>query len=132
MKPDPEVERERIEALEAWRSERDQAAVDAALAEVARVAESDENIMPATIAAAKAGATTGEWAETLREVFGPYRGPTGVGGAAPGGERESLAATREKVDAGLRTDRTPDPHPGRQARSRRTLERLRADRPPGP
>jgi (2R)-ethylmalonyl-CoA mutase len=54
--------------------------------------------MPATIAAAKAGATTGEWSETLRQVFGPYRGPTGVGGAAPGGERESLAATRQKVD----------------------------------
>ena len=99
MKPDPEVERERTEALEAWKSERDQTAVDAALAEVGRVAESDENIMPSTIAAAKAGATTGEWAETLREVFGPYRGPTGVGGAAPGGGRESLSATREKVDA---------------------------------
>ncbi len=98
MKPDPEVERQRIEALEAWKSDRDQAAVDAALAEVARVAGSDENIMPATIAAAKAGATTGEWAETLREVFGPYRGPTGVGGAAPGGDRDSLTATRENVD----------------------------------
>jgi (2R)-ethylmalonyl-CoA mutase len=98
MKPDPEVERQRIEALEAWKAERDQSAVDDALAEVARVAGSDENIMPATIAAAKAGATTGEWSETLRQVFGPYRGPTGVGGAAPGGERESLAATRQKVD----------------------------------
>jgi (2R)-ethylmalonyl-CoA mutase len=98
MKPDPEVERQRIEALEAWKAERDQSAVDDALAEVARVAGSDENIMPATIAAARAGATTGEWSETLRQVFGPYRGPTGVGGAAPGGERESLAATRQKVD----------------------------------
>ncbi len=98
MKPDPEVERERIEALEAWRSERDQEAVDAALAEVARVAAGDENIMPSTIAAAKAGATTGEWAETLREAFGPYRGPTGVGGAAPGKDRESLASTRENVN----------------------------------
>ena len=98
MKPDPEVERERIEALEAWRSARDQEAVDAALAEVARVAAGDENIMPSTIAAAKAGATTGEWAETLREVFGPYRGPTGVGGAAPGKDRDSLAATRENVN----------------------------------
>ena len=99
MKPDPQVEKERIEALEAWRSERDQAAVDAALAEVARVAGADdENIMPATIAAAKAGATTGEWAATLREVFGAYRGPTGVGGAAPAGDRDSLTATREKVN----------------------------------
>jgi (2R)-ethylmalonyl-CoA mutase len=99
MKPDPEVERERTEALEAWKADRDQSAVDAALAEVARVAESDENIMPSTIAAAKAGATTGEWAETLRRVFGAYRGPTGVGGAAPAGDRDTLTAVREKVDA---------------------------------
>jgi (2R)-ethylmalonyl-CoA mutase len=98
MKPDPEVGRERTEALDAWRSERDQEAVDSALAEVARVAESDENIMPSTITAARAGATTGEWAETLRQVFGAYRGPTGVGGAAPAGDRDSLAAVREKVD----------------------------------
>ncbi len=98
MKPDPEVERERTEALEAWRADRDDDAVTAALAEVARVAASaSENIMPATIEAAKAGATTGEWAATLREVFGAYRGPTGVGGAAPA-ERESLEATRDKVN----------------------------------
>jgi len=98
MKPDPQVEKERIEALERWRSERDQAAADEALAEVARVAGTDENIMPATIAAARAGVTTGEWAATLREVFGAYRGPTGVGGAAPAGDRESLAAVRARVD----------------------------------
>ena len=99
MKPDPEVERERSEALEAWRAERDEDAVQAALAEVARVAGGDtENIMPATIAAAKAGATTGEWASTLREVFGAYRGPTGVGGAAPAGDRDSLNATRDRVN----------------------------------
>ena len=99
MKPDPEVERERTEALETWRDERDQDAVDSALAEVARVAAAEnENIMPATIAAAKAGATTGEWAETLRQVFGAYRGPTGVGGAAPAGDRDVLAATRARVD----------------------------------
>ena len=84
LTPDPEVERERIEALERWKAERDEDAVDAALAELARVAADDgENIMPATIAAAKAGATTGEWAEVLREAFGAYRGPTGVNGAAP-------------------------------------------------
>ncbi len=84
MTPDPEVERELIAALEEWKASRDQDAVDAALAELARVAADDgENIMPATIAAAKAGATTGEWSETMREVFGAYRGPTGVDGAAP-------------------------------------------------
>lgn len=99
MKPDPEVERERTEALEAWRTDRDEDAVKAALAEVARVAGGDtENIMPSTIAAAKAGATTGEWAATLREVFGAYRGPTGVGGAAPAGDRDALTATRDRVN----------------------------------
>ncbi len=99
MKPDPEVERERIEALDAWRADRDEDAVTTALAEVARVAAGDtENIMPSTIAAAKAGATTGEWAATLREVFGAYRGPTGVGGAAPAGDRDALTATRDRVN----------------------------------
>jgi (2R)-ethylmalonyl-CoA mutase len=98
MTVDPEVERERIEALEAWRAERDEGAVKDALEELARVAASEENVMPATIAAARAGATTGEWAETLREVFGPYRGPTGVGGAAPSGDRELLEQTRARVD----------------------------------
>jgi (2R)-ethylmalonyl-CoA mutase len=99
MKPDPEVERERIEALEQWKAERDEAAVEAALAEVARAAASEtENIMPSTIAAARAGATTGEWAETLREVFGPYRGPTGVGAAGPSADREEIEEVRKRVD----------------------------------
>jgi ethylmalonyl-CoA mutase len=85
LTPDPEVERERIEALERWRAERDQAAVDAALAKLAEVAADEAaNILPATIEAAKAGATTGEWAGTLREAFGDYRAPTGVGGPAGG------------------------------------------------
>jgi (2R)-ethylmalonyl-CoA mutase len=99
MTVDPEVERERIEALEQWRASRDETAVGVALAELARVAATEnENIMPATIAAARAGATTGEWSETLRDVFGPYRGPTGVGGAAPSADRELLAQTRARVD----------------------------------
>ena len=80
---DPEVEAEQRDALERWRSLRDADAVARALAELARVARNDaENIMPATIAAARAGATTGEWAQTLREVFGEYRAPTGVSDAA--------------------------------------------------
>ncbi|HEX5712245.1 MAG TPA: methylmalonyl-CoA mutase family protein [Solirubrobacterales bacterium] len=99
LTPDPEVERERIEALEQWKAERDAGAVEAALAELAEVAaDESQNIMPATIAAAKAGATTGEWAEVLRESFGAYRGPTGVGGAAPAADRDQLEATRAKVD----------------------------------
>ncbi len=99
LTPDPEVERERIEALEQWKADRDQAAVDAALAELAKVAADDgQNVMPATIAAAQAGATTGEWAEVLRESFGAYRGPTGVSGAAPPAARDQLDAIRVKVD----------------------------------
>jgi ethylmalonyl-CoA mutase len=82
---DPALEAEQIEALRRWRAERDQAEVDAALAALAEAARgdaTDANLMTATIAAARAGATTGEWSLTLREVFGSYRAPTGVGEAA--------------------------------------------------
>jgi ethylmalonyl-CoA mutase len=99
LTPDPEVERERIEALERWKAERNQPAVDRALGELARTAaDSSANVMPATIQAAKAGATTGEWAGVLREVFGDYRAPTGVGAAAESGDGELLAAARARVD----------------------------------
>ena len=95
---DPEVEAQQRAALERWRAERDQAAVDAALVELARVARDEtENIMPATIAAARAGATTGEWAHTLREVFGSYRAPTGVGEAS-GVPNEDLNELRDEVE----------------------------------
>jgi ethylmalonyl-CoA mutase len=95
---DPEVEAQQRAALERWRSQRDQGAVAAALAELARVAgEDSENIMPATIAAARAGATTGEWAQTLREVFGEYRAPTGVGEAAAVSS-EDVAELRDEVE----------------------------------
>jgi ethylmalonyl-CoA mutase len=99
MTPDPEVERELVEALERWKAGRDQDAVDAALAELAKVAADDgQNIMPATIAAAKAGATTGEWSEVLRETFGAYRGPTGVDGAAPPTSASQLDPIRRQVE----------------------------------
>ncbi|HEV3127541.1 MAG TPA: methylmalonyl-CoA mutase family protein [Solirubrobacteraceae bacterium] len=95
---DPQVEAEQKAALERWRAERDPAAVGAALAELARVARNpDENIMPASIAAARAGVTTGEWAQTLREVFGEYRAPTGVGEAAAI-PSEDLADLRDEVE----------------------------------
>jgi (2R)-ethylmalonyl-CoA mutase len=95
---DPEVEAQQRQAVERWRAERDQSAVDEALAELARVARDDsENIMPATIAAARAGATTGEWAATLREVFGEYRAPTGVGEAAAV-PSEEVAELRDEVE----------------------------------
>jgi (2R)-ethylmalonyl-CoA mutase len=72
------VEAEQVARLKAWRSNRDGAAVEAALAALHAAAQEDKNIMPASIAAAKAGVTTGEWAATLRKVYGEYRGPTGV------------------------------------------------------
>jgi ethylmalonyl-CoA mutase len=82
---DPGVEAEQVAALRAWREQRDAPAVEAALDELRRVAlASEENIMPATIAAARAGATTGEWAQALRDAFGEYRAPTGVGEASAG------------------------------------------------
>ena len=97
---DPEVEAERRRAVEQWRAERDQEAVDEALAALAQTAANDhENIMPATIAAARAGATTGEWSHALREAFGEYRAPTGVGdaAAAPSEEVSELRTEVERV-----------------------------------
>jgi (2R)-ethylmalonyl-CoA mutase len=99
LTPDPEVERERIEALEQWKAERDNDAVDAALSKLGEAARDESvNVMPATIEAAKAGATTGEWAATLREAFGDYRAPTGVAGAVGAPDEELLARTRERVE----------------------------------
>jgi (2R)-ethylmalonyl-CoA mutase len=97
---DPEVEAERRHAVEQWRAERDQQAVDEALVALAQTAGNDrENIMPATIAAARAGATTGEWSHALREAFGEYRAPTGVGdaAAAPSEEVSELRTEVERV-----------------------------------
>jgi ethylmalonyl-CoA mutase len=99
MRVDPEVEQGQIEAVRRWRSERDNAAVEAALEELRAAARDPEtNVMPATIACARAGATTGEWAAALRESFGEYRAPTGVSDAAPIGDDEALAALRERVE----------------------------------
>ena len=111
---DPALEAQQIEEVRRWRSQRDQAAVDAALAELARVAalegdaREDENLMIGTIAAARAGATTGEWARTLREVFGSYRAPTGVGEASPATGDGELEELRKRVAAlGERLGRRP-------------------------
>ena len=80
LKVDPAVETELRADVEAWRSSRDQAAVTRALDDLRRAAAGTDNVMPATVALAHAGGTTGEWAGALREVFGEYRAPTGVGG----------------------------------------------------
>ncbi|MGI8715542.1 MAG: methylmalonyl-CoA mutase family protein [Solirubrobacteraceae bacterium] len=98
MVVDPEVEAQQRAALERWRAERDTRKVQDALAELVRVARNDsENIIPATIAAARAGATTGEWSQTLRDVFGEYRTPTGVGEAAAV-SGEDLVLLRDEVE----------------------------------
>jgi (2R)-ethylmalonyl-CoA mutase len=100
---DPAVEAQQIEAVRQWRAGRDQAAVDAALAKLARVAADEsperENLMIPTIAAARAGATTGEWASALRNVFRSYHGPTGVGEASAGVAGPELEELREQVAA---------------------------------
>ena len=91
----PEVEAEQIERLNAWRAARDAKSVEAALQELRDAASSGRNIMPASIAAAKAGVTTGEWALILRQSFGEYRAPTGVGRAA---RNESPAPDEVRAD----------------------------------
>ena len=99
LTPDAEVERERREALSEWKAERDSEAVEKALGDLREVAADEtQNIMPATIAAAKAGVTTGEWSQALRDSFGEYRGPTGVGGSASGADEALLAEIRKRVD----------------------------------
>jgi ethylmalonyl-CoA mutase len=78
MKVDPQAEREQIERLRAFRAKRSASDVEAAIRGLKDTAKNGSNIMPASIAAAHAGVTTGEWAGALREVFGEYRAPTGV------------------------------------------------------
>lgn len=98
MVADPEAEKHARESVEAWKAERDEAAVTEALAQLAADAKTDANLMEATLRAARAGATTGEWAGTLREVFGEFRAPTGVSGAVGVAEAGAeLAAVRERV-----------------------------------
>ncbi len=97
MTVDASVESGQIERLKAWRTARDGAAVKKALAELASAAKEDRNVMPASIACAQAGVTTGEWTDTLRQVFGEYRAPTGVARAASVSDGR-LEAVRREVD----------------------------------
>jgi len=98
MSVDPAAEADQIARLRAWRMERDQTKVDRALAELRQAARDGSNIMPPSIAAAKAGATTGEWGAAMREVFGEYRAPTGVSKSASN-RSQGLDELREAVDA---------------------------------
>ena len=98
MQSDPGAEADQLSRLEAWRVARNDDAVKKALAELRLAAEKGENIMPASIAAAKAGVTTGEWAAQMRAVHGEYRGPTGVS-AGQSNKTEGLDDLRDAVDA---------------------------------
>ncbi|GAB4386476.1 methylmalonyl-CoA mutase family protein [Albidovulum sp.] len=95
---DPAVEDEQVARLAAWRAARDADAVAAALAALGEAARSGANIMPASIACAKAGVTTGEWAGVMRQVHGEYRGPTGVARGASN-RTEGLEEIRDAVEA---------------------------------
>ena len=93
---DPEVEQETIDDVRAWRVLRDNVAVEAALSALRAAAQGNQNIMVASIQLARAGGTTGEWANTLRAVFGEFRAPTGVAGAL-GRRSNELASVAEYV-----------------------------------
>ena len=106
LRVDPAVESELRADVEVWRSRRDGAAVQHALDDLKRAAQGTDNVMPATIALAHAGGTTGEWAHALREVFGEYRAPTGVSGGV-GHRAAEYRAVRERTR--VMADRTGGP-----------------------
>jgi (2R)-ethylmalonyl-CoA mutase len=99
---DPAAEAEQIAQLEQWRRDRDEGAVDVALKRLRAAAGTDENLMATTIELARAGGTVGEWAGALRDVFGEYRAPTGVGGIAAG-VAEDMLAVRNRVQREAKT-----------------------------
>ena len=100
MVADPQAEANAVADVEQWRAQRDQGAVDAALERLQAEAKTDANLMAATLDAVRAGATVGEWAGALREVFGEYRAPTGVSGAVGVAQAGAeLTAVRERVQA---------------------------------
>ena len=82
LKVDPKIEKQMVKELEKWRKSRDQQAVDRALTSLKTAAENKTNLMPPSIELAIAGGTTGEWSQALRNVFGEFRAPTGVGGSS--------------------------------------------------
>jgi len=96
---DDQAEAQAIERLKAWRASRDEKAAKAALTQLDADARAGNNIMPASIACAHAGVTTGEWAATLRRTYGEYRAPTGVSRAAANAPALDLDELRARVDA---------------------------------
>ncbi len=99
MVVDPKMEAEQVGKLKAWREQRDSKKASAALAEVERAAKEGRNIMDSSIAAARAGVTTGEWGTALRKIFGEYRAPTGVSQAAVQRDGAGLHKVRDHVEA---------------------------------
>ena len=100
MAADPAAEQAALDSVAAWKAQRDETEVAAALSALAEAAKTDANLMKPTLVAARAGATTGEWAGTLREVFGEFRAPTGVSGAVGVAEAGAeLTAVRDRVRA---------------------------------
>jgi (2R)-ethylmalonyl-CoA mutase len=101
LRVDPAVETAHVADVREWRESRDASAVRSALRELRTAARGTQNLMTASIALARAGGTTGEWAEALREEFGEYRAPTGVGGvAAPRGDELAAVARRSSAMVG--------------------------------
>jgi (2R)-ethylmalonyl-CoA mutase len=98
MRVNPAVEQQAIDSLGAWREGRDADSVEESLARLAGDAASDRNLMEASLACARAGVTTGEWAQALRSVFGEYRAPTGVTGTVGAGHRAALEPVRLAVE----------------------------------
>jgi (2R)-ethylmalonyl-CoA mutase len=96
---DPAAEAEQLERLDRWRKERDADAARRALDELRRVAATGENLLPASVAAARAAVTTGEWADALRDAFGEYRPPTGISATIGGVQPGSMSIARDKVAA---------------------------------
>ena len=98
LKVEDAAEQEQIDRLERWRDRRDDDAVAEALDDLRAAAEGGDNLMPASIACAKAGVTTGEWAGVLRELWSDYRAPTGVSDRAMAGESAtSLEEGRRRI-----------------------------------
>ena len=98
MVVDPSVEKDQIDRLNLWRRKRDEKLVNKALFNLRKAASDGQNIMPASIEAAKAGATTGEWAQEMRNIYGEYRGPTGVA-MGISNKTDGLDELRSAVDA---------------------------------
>jgi ethylmalonyl-CoA mutase len=104
LKTDPDAEKNQIEALQAWREQRDGAAVEAALAELKSAVKEGRNVMEPSIVCAKAGVTTGEWSDVLRQTFGEYRAPTGVSATATANAPDA-ASDKVRAEVAAATDK---------------------------